>query len=451
MSRLPLVLFSCLLPCAAFAAADAPDPVHGLDTMAHVDVPPILKVIARDPAFQLTLGTPSVVISGDGRQPYLFASRDGTLFCQAQLNLAPFHTKKNREVYHARIGTAISRDGGATWTPWTHAARHDDVFTEGGTVQCADGTILLLDTYIMPRGQPGHGAGEIWKSHDDLRTIEGPFEADFYLPGVEWGGSTGDTGIPHTSARLHRSVLALPNGDLLTLGYSRFKGDTAPAAYIASMLKTRVFVIRSRDQGATWSYLATVGVDSGVGTEGFGEPVFARVSSGAHAGRLVCLMRTGRELYGSHSDDAGLTWTRPLPEKIPGLDIYATEKWESLFVNKQAPGYFATDEMIATLVDPDLIEMRDGTLVCAVGMRAPARKYRDNWRAPENGDYLLFSRDGGDTWSHVVQFRSGAPTTHYIGVRELKPGVLYVVFDDNTWNMAGNTIGFQIQVKRAHP
>jgi hypothetical protein len=79
----------------------------------------------------------------------------------------------------------------------------------------------------------------------------------------------------------------------------------------------------------------------------------------------------------------------------------------------------------------------------------PARKYNDDWRAPQNGNYLVFSTDGGDTWSHVVQFRSAAPTTHYMGVRELKPGLLYVVYDDSAWNMEGQTVGFQLAVKRS--
>ena len=43
--------------------------------------------------------------------------------------------------------------------------------------ECADGTILLLDTFVMPGAAPDHGVGELWKSHDDLRTVEGPFWA----------------------------------------------------------------------------------------------------------------------------------------------------------------------------------------------------------------------------------------------------------------------------------
>jgi hypothetical protein len=198
--------------------------------------------------------------------------------------------------------------------------------------------------------------------------------------------------------------------------------------------------------------------------------VLVRVSQGAHAGRLVCLLRTGRELYGSHSDDDGVTWSRALPVNYPGVDIYRTDEWKNLFIDKNsrrylpvsktlpgvisygaAPGkasYVPISEMIGAVVDPDLIEMQNGALVCAFGVRTPARLCLENWRAAQNGDYLAFSFDGGDSWTHVVQFRAAAPTTHYIGVREVKRDLLYVVYDDSIWGMPGETLGFQLEARR---
>src|ERR1043166_6353683 len=227
-------------------------------------------------------------------------------------------------VYHTRIHSVISHDGGATWTPWEPSANKDPVFIEGGMIERSDGTILMLDTFIVPsEAKPGYGVDEIWKSTDDLQTVTGPLNADFHLPAVKWAGSTNDFGKPHASARSHRSIIELPRGDLLVSIYTRFVGDSAPSSYMPTMLKSRVIVARSRDGGGTWAYLATVGVDAGVGTEGFGEPVLVRVSQGKHAGRLLCYMRTGRDAYAAHSDDDGLTWSQPLPLKIPGIDIYA--------------------------------------------------------------------------------------------------------------------------------
>ncbi len=411
-----------------------------------------LTILANDPRISLVRHEARPVIMGQGgHQPLLFCSSQGTLFCQAQLDLPPFHSKP-KMVYAVRIGSAISRDGGGTWSGWTHQKNHDDVFIEGGMVECADGTILLLDTYVVPGKAAEHGVGELWKSHDDLKTIEGPFDVDFYLPKINWSGSTDDGGHPHKAARLHRSIIPLPNGDLITTMYSWFADDHAPCPYMPTMMKCRTVVVRSRDHGATWAYLATVAADGAVGTEGFGEPVLVRVSQGAHAGRLLCLMRTGRELYGSHSDDAGLTWSHALPVVFPGIDIYDTKRWEARFADPAAPGYVPSDQLIGAEVDPDLIEMKNGLLVCSVGIRIPEKKCFQNWRAPENGDVLAFSADGGDTWSHVVRFRSGQPTTHYTALREIAPDVLYVAYDDSVWSkpVPGGTLGFRLDVHLAH-
>ncbi len=434
------IFVSAVLFCAGAVAAWAAD-----RATARADVPTKLITIADDGRLTFTMHPPVVIMDNGGWQPNLFLTAGGALFDQSQLHAPPFNTK-GKMVYHVRIGSAISRDGGATWTRWTHQENHDDVYIEGGAAQLADGTILMLDTYVMPGSQPDHGVGELWKSHDDLRTLEGPFNVDFYLPHINWSGSSDDMGRPHNAARLHRSIIEMPDHDLVTTMYTWFGDDHAPCPYMPKMMKTRTVVVRSRDHGQTWAYLATVAVDGAVGTEGFGEPVLVRVSQGEHSGRLLCLMRTGRDLYEAHSDDDGQTWSRPVPVHFPGIDIYDTAKWERLFVDPTAPGYMPSDRLLGAEVDPDLIEMHNGVLVCAVGVRTPEKDFTDDWHSPMNGDYLAFSFDGGDTWSTVVQFLRGMPTTQYIGIRELKPGVLYVAYDDTIFAPVGRTMGFQLEV-----
>ncbi len=423
----------------------ADQPVYPLARETAVDR---LVPVAQDPRLRLVMHPPVVIMAGDGRQPFLLCTSRGTLFCQAQLAAKPFGTK-GKMVYPTLIGSAISRDGGLTWKRWTYREGCDDVNIEGGALECADGTILLLDTYAVPSPRTDHGIGELWRSRDDLRTFDGPAPVDVYLPGINWSGSTDDVGRSHSAARLHRSLIEMPGGDLVTTVYTWFEGDTAPSAYLPSMKKTRCALLRSHDRGQTWAYQSTIAVDGAVGTEGFGEPVLVRVSRGTHAGRLICLMRTGRDLYRARSDDGGGSWSRPEPERFPGIDIYDTAKWEGLFSGAGAPGAVPTDQMFGSVVDPDLVEMRDGTLVCTVGVRIPARRFTSNWHAPMNGNYLAFSLDGGDTWSHVVQFRSGAPTTQYMSVREVEPGVLYVAYDDSVWGMPGRAMGFRLEVGRA--
>jgi hypothetical protein len=404
---------------------------------------------ADDPRISLTMHRPVVVLEGECRQPFLFCSAHGTLLCQAQLGgLPPFHTK-GKVVYPNRLGMAVSRDGGASWRPLVRDPGHDDVNIEGGAIELADRGIYMLDTYVVPGGAPGRGMGEVWLSRDEFRTWDGPKDAPFSIPGVRFGGSTDDYGRSHAAARLHRSVVEMPDGDLVATLYCWFQTDTTPAGYLASMMKTRAILVRSRDRGASWTYLSTIAVDGAVGTEGFGEPVLVRVPSGAHAGRLICLMRTGRDLYGARSDDGGLTWSRPAPEAFPGVDIRDTARWLDLFPDRRAPAP-PSDDMLGAVVDPELIAMADGTLVCAMGVRIPGRRYGENWRARENGDCLAFSLDGGDTWSHVVRFRSALPTTHYMGVREISAGTLYVVYDNNLWGHPGEVMGFRLDVAR-HP
>ena len=48
----------------------------------------------------------------------------------------------------------------------------------------------------------------------------------------------------------------------------------------------------------------------------------------------------------------------------------------------------------------------------------------------------------------MVQFTSGAPTTQYMGIREIAPDVLYVAYDDSVWKMPGRAVGFRLEVHR---
>ena len=440
------LVFACLRMQSGSISADEQtrqgNPAKKDESRAATPGEPI--TIANDKRLALVMHEPTRVMAGG--QPFLFCSSRGTLVCQSHGHGPPFGTK-NKMAFPSRLQTCISRDGGASWQRFVHKENHDEVFLEGGVLQCADGSILMLDSYVMPSEKPDQGVGELWKSHDDWHSLEGPFDAEFHLPTIDFAASSDDSGRPHRAARLHRSILETPNGDLLTTMYSWFKGDTAPIAYRPSMKKARAVVIRSRDRGATWSYLSTVAVDAGVGTEGFTEPVLERVARGHHAGRLICLMRTGRDLYEAHSDDDGTTWSRHVPLRFPGVNIYHTEQWESLFVDKSAPGYVPADDMIGAIVDPDLIAMGDGTLVCAFGARMPAQRCFEKCSTPRNGNYLAFSCDAGDTWSHVVQITSGVVTGHYMGVREVAPGVLYVVYDVRPAGQGPTIMGLRLEVR----
>ena len=117
--------------------------------------------------------------------------------------------------------------------------------------------------------------------------------------------------------------------------------------------------------GLNWSLVSTIAVVC-VGQEGFNEPVLARLTQGKHSGRFIVLMRTGRNnpIYQTESDDEGRSWT-----KLRALGLLG--------------------------VDPDLIEMTNGILVCGFGGLT-------EWLG-EGRHYLAFSLDQGATWTRITQ------------------------------------------------
>lgn len=85
--------------------------------------------LAADPRLALIPG-PRTVVMVARREPYLFCSSKGTLFVQAAVDGKPLDVR-DRKLDGFRVGSAISRDGGKTWTPWTLENKHDDVDIEG--------------------------------------------------------------------------------------------------------------------------------------------------------------------------------------------------------------------------------------------------------------------------------------------------------------------------------
>ncbi len=401
----------------------------------------IPEMIEADGKLRLSFGEERMVVPR-GLQPSLLRTASGALVVQAQLPEKPFPTK--RMVYPYAMETRVSRDDGATWTVLPLKPNENGLNMEGGAVQLRDGTILALDTYITPGKNPSEGIGQLYTSTNDWRTLEGPKDVVFDLPNVDFYASKDDSGHPHDAQRLHRRILELPDGDLLTTFYGQIKGDKTPSTYTPTMMKSRVMVVRSTDRGQHWKLVSTVAVDPAIGTEGFGEPVLVRVSKGPKAGRLICLMRTGRELREALSDDEGATWSPHRPRVFAGLDVYRTELWVDHFRNfKSWKGRLLDennpDELRGAVVDPELIELRSGLLVAAFGVRVPQKAC---WQHPEhswNGNYLAFSPDHGQTWPNVVRVTSGVLTTHYMAIEEtLTDNKIFVTYDLGGWSKGMN-------------
>lgn len=381
--------------------------------------PPAPEVLLGDSRIHVSFGEDQLVLEG-GLQPSLFATASGALIVQAQLPEKPFPSK--RIVYHSAMGMVMSRDDGRAWDRIPLKPGDNGVNLEGGVVQLRDGSILALDTFVTPGAAAGTGEGQLYFSGDDWRTLQGPETISFRLPGVNFQGSTDDGGSPHPAVRLHRRICELPNGDLLTTLYGWFDGDTAPVAYLPTMRKSRVVLLRSSNRGRHWDMVSTVAADATIGTEGYDEAVLARIGAGPRAGRLICQMRTGRELREAVSDDEGRTWSPPYPRIFAGLDVYRTEQWIEMFRGvKDKHGQLIEDnlaELIGAVVDPDLLVLRSGILVASFGVRVPPRACWPHAGHPWNGTYLAFSLDHGTTWSQVVRMTSGVWTTHYTALAE---------------------------------
>jgi hypothetical protein len=394
-------------------------------------------MVEADGTLRLDFGHEILVLPG-GLQPSLLRTASGALVLQAQIPEKPLPLPRMH--YPWALETTVSRDDGKTWLRFPRPVNENGVNIEGGVIQLRDGTILALDTYITPGAKPDEGIGQLYTSTNDWHMLEGPKNVLFQLPGADFYCSKDDGGHPHDAQRLHRRILELPNGDLLTTYYGWLKGDRTPSTYMPSMIKTRVMLVRSKDRGRHWQLVSTVAADPSLGTEGLDEPVLVRLAAGPKRGRLLCLMRTGRELRESFSDDEGKTWSPNRPRVFAGLDVYRTELWADHFRNfKGARGKMLDennpDELRGAVVDPDLIELRSGLLVAAFGIRIPQKAC---WAHPEhswNGNYLAFSADHGESWSNVVRLTSGVRTTHYMAIEEtLTDNRLFVTYDLGSWS-----------------
>ena len=363
---------------------------------------------------------PEVQLLSGAVQPYLFCSAQGTLVVQGHGPYPVDYPLPPRNVFPGLPVTAISRDQGHTWALWTPSAgQGQGPIIEGAVLQLRDGRIRIFDWIADGPDAEGNFTGQFWDTTDEWQTVQGPTPFQIHLPQAKIGYD--DVGKPYTGVTFHRSVVELPGGDLVASIYCWFQEDSVPSSYEPKMNRFRCVLLRSGDQGQHWHYSATIATDPTIGTEGFDEPVLIQLSQGPHAGRLLCLMRTGNRIdpiYQSYSDDEGRNWSAPQPLPLLG-------------------------------VDPDLIEMADGTLACSYGYRILSDP-----PSPEHGNYVAFSTDHGESWGHIthlpIEAHAGANrSTCYTGLREVEPGKLLVTFDIGWWRTPIRYIGRRfVGVKR---
>src|SRR3954469_6667098 len=114
----------------------------------------IPEMIQSDGTLRLNFGEERVVLPR-GLQPSLLCTRSGTLILQAQIPEKPFPSQ--RMTYPYAMCTEVSRDGGLSWTTIPLKPGDNGLNMEAGAIQLRDGTILAMDTYVVPGSKPGEG------------------------------------------------------------------------------------------------------------------------------------------------------------------------------------------------------------------------------------------------------------------------------------------------------
>src|SRR5262245_49226729 len=138
----------------------------------------------RPTRLQIKVG-PERIILGDGLQPFMFQTKKGALFLQAQTSPTPGFEKaaKNPIPGYGHFANVVSRNHGKTWDralppPWNNRL----AYFMGAYTTLSDGTILMVEWKGDSTSEEGIFQAWLWESKDDLATIEGPSLAPIDLP-----------------------------------------------------------------------------------------------------------------------------------------------------------------------------------------------------------------------------------------------------------------------------
>lgn len=286
-------------------------------------------------------------------RPYLYDVGSGLLLTSVA---------QGSDAFYEPYAVLKSTDSGESWAPIPGLDQID--WSPLPLVRRKDGTILGASRWTWP--QPDGSLTGVTTHLNADATAFTTEDSHISLPEQYMPAAKGDIVI------FERHIWNDDDGGLTAVLWSRI------AKPLPDGRKNTVrfsHLVRSMDQGKTWTYLATIGPG--------GEPAVARLSKT----ELTAVIRGERtaQMIQTFSHDGGRTWERPV----------------ALEVGKVAP---------------DLVPMSNGVLACSYGRPASC---------------LMFSLDGGKTWPahYVISDRTGF---NYCSIREISPGRLLFMHDAPT-------------------
>ncbi len=394
--------------------------------------------IARAQTLNVSVGETRIIMRG-ANYPSLLKLADGLIVASASRKSAPYPYDPG--VNQKQI---ISTDGGRVWKDFSGTARMGGF---GGSVcTLEDGTSLGLAYHTRPaEGKPDTFTTTRWVSTDNWKSVKASGPLYVQIPGVKPG--VDDGGRPYHGPVFFGRSCALKDGGILATMYGKFGEDTKVKT--SSSHRLRSVLIRSTDRGENWKYVSTIASLHGITDQkllnswqdGFGEPGLAVLPDG----KLVCAMRTGtyvgmktgesyhdlsqtivrdgkysvsngqptRPIYLATSSDGGKTWCKPRP------------------VRPDARG-----------ACPRLLLLESGVLALAYGRLS----------RPSQGDSIIFSTDGGETWTNPTNIFPGL-SSGYTDMVPIGPDKLLYVFDSVTaWGPKGapdwiGAVDIEVKVK----
>jgi outer membrane protein assembly factor BamB len=266
-------------------------------------------------------GNPEYSASG-GHNPTVAFGPEGRLYVESQSG-----TPEAPGFGAESLFVSVSEDGGETWLPTVSPIRHSRTFGIADQVSMvADrgrpGTVYLMSQVSDPnRYVVSHtltGKAYFTRSDDGGRTWTPPALA-YAPPGLAGRAPFGN------------SVQRLPDGTLLDI-FAEVNGSGALTYRTGQNYANRIYAIRSRDGGETWSvpvpvvdqiaeYPAQPLVTDPDGHEHWGVDAFMPPAQYAADGRTIYLAYAAHASDGSpqstlhvmRSDDGGATWTETAP------------------------------------------------------------------------------------------------------------------------------------------